>query len=145
MQYLKKQYNDRFVQNGNNWVLDDEIIFRKRTGAYQEGCFEIEDRRGSAFLWGFEYEIKDVSIGDAFLYKREPYHVHTLTEITDNDMIDQIEKVILSLEESYEKLNHIQNNHYSDISFTYCDCHEDIYCNNIIEVVEEVLKREFSY
>ena len=144
MDYLKKQYNERFVQDKCSWILDGKIIFRKRTGQYQEGSFEIEDRRGSAFLWGFEYEINGVSIGDAFIYNKTPYQVHLLTDIIDADMINQIEKTITILEETYDKLKFIQNNHYSEITFKYYDCHEEIYCNSIIEVVEEVLKRDFT-
>lgn len=142
MNYLKEKYNERIVKDNNTWILDNEIFIRKRTGNYQEGCFEIEDRRNTPFLWGFEYELDNICIGDSFIFDNKPYCVSLLSSVTDSAMLDEIDKLIGRLEESYEKLKYILNNHYSELKFKYYDCHEEIYCESITEVIETVLKRK---
>lgn len=141
--YLKEKYNERLIQDKKSWVLDEKIYIRKRTGKFQEGCFEIEDRRSTPFLWGFEYELEDVCIGEVFVFDNKPYSVSSLSSVTDSGILDEIDKLIDRLEKSYEKLKYIQNNHYSELKYKYYDCHEDIYCENITEVIETVLKSKY--
>ena len=119
---LKK--NDSTIMSGSdrNKFYKDKLIITVTS----KGMLEIEDRRGSAFLWGFEIQ-HDVN------YIKE-------SEVTER-MLNKIKEVIAEFNSSISILK-------SDIpldtwKYKYYDAHEDVTCNSLQEVFETVLKRKY--
>ena len=108
-----------------------------------KGMLEIEDRRGSAFLWGFEIQHdKDFRLYNIFELDRNVYDVNYIkeSEVTER-MLNKIKEVIAEFNSSISILK-------SDIpldtwKYKYYDAHEDVTCNSLQEVFETVLKRKY--
>lgn len=108
-----------------------------------KGMLEIEDRRGSAFLWVFEIEHdKDIRLYNMFELDKNMYSVKYIeeSEVTER-ILNKIKEVITEFNSSISILN-------SDISldtweYKYYDAHEDVACNSLQEVLETVLKRKY--
>lgn len=136
---LKK--NDSTIMSGSdrNKFYKDKLIITVTS----KGMLEIEDRRGSAFLWGFEIQHdKDFRLYNIFELDRNVYDVNYIkeSEVTER-MLNKIKEVIAEFNNSISILK-------SDIpldtwKYKYYDAHEDVTCNSLQEVFETVLKRKY--
>ena len=135
------QANDSSIISGSdkNKFFKDELIITVTS----KGMLEIEDRRGSAFLWVFEIQHENgFRIYNAFELDKKIYTVQYLKESEATDSIlDKIREVISDFDNSISILK-------SDISldtweYKYYDCHEEVTCNSLQEVFETVLKRAY--
>lgn len=106
-----------------------------------KGILEITDRRGSAFLWGFEVEYNncDLRFGDTFMYNKKLYSV-AYVDNSNSELLAEIEKVISEFESTYQYLK--QNNDISNYTYNYKDEHEDVICSDIFNVYNAVLIRK---
>lgn len=125
--------------SGKNKFLKDKLIITVTS----KGMLEIEDRRGSAFLWGFEIQHDSgFRIYSAFELDKKIYTVEYLKESEATDFIlDKIREVISEFDNSISILK-------SDIlldtwEYKYYDCHEEVTCNSLQDVFATVLKREY--
>ena len=135
------QANDSSIISGSdkNKFFKDELIITVTS----KGMLEIEDRRGSAFLWVFEIQHENgFRIYNAFELDKKIYTVQYLKESEATDSIlEKIREVISDFDNSISILK-------SDISldtweYKYYDCHEEVTCNSLQEVFETVLKRAY--
>ncbi len=108
-----------------------------------KGMLEIEDRRGSAFLWIFEIQHdKGFRLYNIFELDKNVYDINYIKEpeVTER-MLNKIKDVIAEFNSSISILK-------SDIpldiwKYKYYNALEDVICNSLQEVFETVLKRKY--
>lgn len=134
---ILKSRNTQFVSQGNGKYILEKLVVT----ISKEGVLNIEDKRGSTFLWGFEVEHKKaIRLGDAFEHEKQIESVSTMKDTDNLDLLNEVQNVITEFEQSIAFLK-------TDIpleawEYRYYDCHEEITCNGLDEVLKTVLNRE---
>ena len=135
---LKETVPSAISSDGRNVFHDDGIKIN-----ISDGMLEIDDRRGSAFLWLFEIHHDNyLRLNDIFKLDKNVYSVKYIEEsaVTEN-ILNIIRKVIVEFDNSISILeSDIQLNEWRH---TYHNAHEDITCNSLQEVFETVLNRKY--
>lgn len=132
-----KSRNTEFVSQGNGKYIFNKLVIT----VSKEGVLNIEDRRGSTFLWGFTVEHKKaIRIGDAFEHDKQIESVSIMKDTDNPDLLNEVQNVITEFEQAIAFLK-------TDVpletwEYRYYDCHEEIACNNLDEVLKTVLSRE---
>lgn len=120
-------FPDIKMQDGKYWISDQISM------SIINGNFEIEDCRGTQYLWIFEISSNIVS-SDYFHHEERLYRVR---DITDEKLIPQVHEVIQRLDNYLVQLN--QND---TLSYKYYCSSEDIEANSIEDVLKRVLARK---
>ena len=135
------QSSDSSITSGSdkNKFFKDKLIITVTS----TGMLEIEDRRGSTFLWGFKVQHdKAIRIGNAFEFNKKVYTVPYLKESEATaSMLEKVKEVLGEFDNAISTLQ-------SDISldtwtYKYYDCHEEVTCNSLQDVFATVLKRKY--
>lgn len=138
LEQLQKQ-DSRLVAQGSGKYTFEKLIISVR----KEGVLDIEDRRGSAFLWSFEIQHEnEFRIGDIFLYNNRPESVTYVNESDDPILLDEVKKVIEGFDKSIALLRTAIP--LETWTYKYYDCHEEQICENLNDVIQTVLSREYQ-
>lgn len=138
LEYLVAEMPERLKKTGvRKYVLDEKIYLSIGNTA----VLEIEDRRGSAFLWGFEIDFSDkLRLGDLFEHSKKVYSVRDLYECSFQGAKDVLQQIVNSLDDTLSKLRNSKDP--DQWAYRYYSAHEDIFCEAIRDVVETVVKRK---
>lgn len=136
--HLVSEMPERLKKNGAmKYVLDEKIYL----SIDNKGCLEIEDRRGNAFLWGFEIDFSDeLRLGDLFEHGKKVYSVQQLYECSFEGAKDVLQQIVGILDDTLSKLR--SSKELSQWVYRYYSAHEDISCEAIRDVIETVVKRK---
>lgn len=130
--------NPELISQGNEKYILGKLVIT----ISKEGLLNIEDKRGSAFLWGFEVEHKKaIRIGDAFKYDKQIESVSIMKDTDDPELLNEVQNVIAEFEQAIDFLK--SNIPLETWEYKYYDCHEEVMCNNLDEVIATVLNRKF--
>lgn len=102
---------------------------------------EVIDRRKDAFLWCFGVILNNnFRLGDAFTFDKQIYSVSFLDNISNENMLSEIENVISEYNATIQYLK--ENEDYTKYTYYYECEHEEVKCPDIFEVYSKVLNRE---
>lgn len=138
LEALAQEIPDRLKKDGcSGYVLDEKIL----VSIGNDGSLELEDRRGAAFLWGFEVDFTErLRVGDVFMHGKEIYSVQHLREHSFDGVAQALQEIINEIDESIHKLR--TKNDLNTWSYQYYCAHEDITCETLGDVVAVVVGRK---
>ncbi len=128
IEFYMQNHSEAITKSGSIYYLGDNIKMY-----VSNGCLEIEDRRGTAFAWGFEID-SDLYRGNIIFVNGRP---ESIEYVRDESMVSAIEDAIEKLEKTSEFLKR-----EDIIEYKYYSAHEDISAETFEQVLETVLKRE---
>ena len=125
--------------NEKNKFIKDSLIIK----ISPDGTLEIEDRRGTAFLWIFDIQHdKELHLGNVFEFNKRIYSVSNLKEDESNPAI--LQKLKECLDEFDDTISLLQSDISLDTwSYKYLENAMDVTFNSLQEVFENVLKRKY--
>lgn len=133
---ISEQEKRRICSISNRvFELDDYVTLT----ICENGSVEIEDRRGTTFLWIFEILLRNegAECGSYFKYGNNYYKVEELTEAHGEILLQKAEVVLQKAEKAVEML---QNNQNLDAwMYVYYDANEEKTCSSLEKVIETVL------
>lgn len=137
---LGKMFAGRLKKVGDNWILDEEIIISILTDEYA-ATLELEDRRGTPYLWVFTVEISGLCASDSFLIdEKRLYSVNLLREGELPNALEEIQKVRNRLQETIDTIK--AKGDIANTEYVYVSVKPDVECADIKEVIDKVLDRE---
>lgn len=135
---LAREIPERLKMDGRSGYVLDEMIL---VSINKDGSLELEDRRGTAFLWGFEVDFTEqLRIGDVFMHGDEIYSVQHLHEHSFDGVEQVLQEIVNEIDEAIHKLR--TKNDLNTWSYQYYCAHEDITCETLSDVVSVVVRRQ---
>ena len=125
-------------QADGSYVLQDAVFLRPQPN----GCIEIEDRRGSAFLWIFEVQLdcKELRVGSIFTHDGRIYSVEELNQRSFDGVCETVEELIQQTKNSISLLRSAAN--LDTWGYNYYEARNDITRSSLENVIATVLKRK---
>ena len=125
-------------QADGSYVLQNTVFLRPQPN----GCIEIEDRRGSAFLWIFEVQLdsKELRVGPVFTHNGRIYSVEELNQRSFDGVCETIEALIQQTKNSISLLRNAAN--LDTWGYHYYEARNNITRSSLENVIATVLQRK---
>ena len=137
LEQLASELSERLKKTGAHYTLDEAIYL----SIDDKASLEIEDRRGDAFLWGFEVDYLDeLRLGDLFEHDGKIYSAQSLRESSFNGAETVLRQIVDTLDDTLTKLRN--RTELDQWTYRYYSAHENIFCDTIRDVINTVLKRK---